>query len=367
MADANKTERATPHRRQKAREQGSVVRSRELTAVFATAGAAGGLMLFGQSLVPHWSGLYRELLDCAMSENIEPGGPILFWCTVEVLRSVAPVLLLALLASLGAGLAQGGLVIAPAALALKPERLNPATKLGQLFSPMGLSQLLKSLVPFAAMAAVGWTELHAHWSSIVVGSGASMRAFSSLLGSVAFAIAWKSALVLLLWSGVDYLLTRQKTEGDMKMSKEDVKEENKQQDGNPQIKMRIRRLRRSMRKRFSRKAVATATVVVTNPTHYAVALRYENAMAAPIVVEKGLDLIALEIREIAAEHNIPVMENRPLAQALYKSVEVGDAIPAALYQAVADILVVVYRAQAELRAEEARRRSRDASGRLVKS
>ena len=150
------------------------------------------------------------------------------------------------------------------------------------------------------------------------------------------------------------------------MSRQDLKDEMKQTDGNPVIKARVRRVRRQMRKRQALAAAKKATVVVTNPTHYAVALQYETSMAAPIVVAKGLDLLAQQIREIAQEHGIPLMENRPLAQALYKGVEVGDAIPAALYQAVADILVVVYRAQAELRAQEAARRRRTASGERIR-
>ena len=146
------------------------------------------------------------------------------------------------------------------------------------------------------------------------------------------------------------------------MSKQEVKDEMKQSDGNPATKARVRRVRSQMRRRNALKATKTATVVVTNPTHYAVALRYEPHMAAPLVVSKGLDLLAQQIKALATEEGIPLMENRALAQALYKTVEVGDAIPSALYQAVADILVLVFRAQAEVRAQEAARRSRTASG-----
>jgi len=136
-----------------------------------------------------------------------------------------------------------------------------------------------------------------------------------------------------------------------------MKEEMKEAEGNPANKSRIRRLQRQNRRRQMLKATETATVVITNPTHYAVALRYEPAMAAPIVVAKGLDLLAQKIKEIAWQKDIPMMENKPLAQALYKGVEVGDPIPSALYHAVAEILVVVFKAQAELRAREANRRA----------
>jgi flagellar biosynthetic protein FlhB len=151
-------------------------------------------------------------------------------------------------------------------------------------------------------------------------------------------------------------------EGDMKMTKQEIREEYKETDGNPVIKSRVRQLQRAMRRRKSLQAAATATVVVTNPTHYAVALRYEAEMPAPVVVAKGLDLLAEAIKQLARDNGIMLVENRPLAQALYKSVEVGDSIPSALYQAVAEILAMVFRAQAEVRRNDSERRSRNASG-----
>ncbi len=365
MADSSKTEQATPQRRKKARSQGSVVRSRELPAVLAGVGVVSALIFLGHDAAAHWTTFYRELLDAAGSGAITPDGPVLFWSAVEVLRWMVTILAAALLLSLAAGLAQGGFTLAPEALQPKVSRMSPSARLGQIFSSAGLSNFLKSLLPFAAIAWIGIGTLSSHWDEMVHASFYSLRTYATFLGSVALGIGWKSGLVLLVWSALEYLLNWRKMEGDLKMSRQEIKDEMKQSDGNPSIKARIRRIRRQMRRRHSLKAAATATVVVTNPTHYAVALRYEASMPAPLVVAKGLDLLALEIRELASENGIPVMENRPLAQALYKGVEVGDAIPAALYQAVADILVIVFRAQAEVRALEARRRSRNASGAVI--
>ena len=155
-------------------------------------------------------------------------------------------------------------------------------------------------------------------------------------------------------------------ESDLKMTKEEVREESKQNDGNPLIKSRIRRLQRRMRKKQALAAAATANCHRYNlPTHFAVALRYTPDMPAPLVVSKGQNLLAQQIKALGAEHGIPILENKPLAQALYKTVEVGEAIPSTLYQAVADILVIVFRAQAEVRKQEAMRRNRNASGELV--
>jgi len=158
------------------------------------------------------------------------------------------------------------------------------------------------------------------------------------------------------------VLTWKKMEGDMKMTKQEVRQESKETDGNPVIKQRIRQLQRNMRRKQSLKAAATATVVITNPTHYAIALRYDVEMPAPVVVAKGRDLLAEKIKKLAQDNGILLIENRPLAQALYKSVEVGESIPARLYQAVAEILVIVFRAQAEVRKSEAARSARNASG-----
>lgn len=362
MPEANKTEQATPQRRKKAREQGQVVRSRELSAVLATAGVIATMAAISRGGATHWTQFYRALLDEAATGSITPTGPVLFWSVLEVLRWLVPVLLAALALSVTAGFAQGGFTVAPAALAPKWERLNPSAKLGQLFSITGFSNILRSLLPFGAIAWIGVAALTTHWGELVGASSMSTRQFAMFVTGAAYTIAWRSGLVLIAWAGVEYFTTWRKSEGDLRMSKEDLKEEMKQTDGNPHTRMRMRRVRRQMRRRFSRKEAKTATVVVTNPTHYAVALRYENGMAAPLVVAKGLDLLAQEIKAIAAEEGIPMMENKPLAQALYKSVEVGDSIPSALYQAVAELLVVVFRAQAELRAAEARKRNRNASG-----
>ena len=254
------------------------------------------------------------------------------------------------------------MTVSPAALSLKFERFNPANRMGQIFSLVSLSNLLKSLLPFSAILRITINALREHWWAMVYASNLGLRPFAAFIGSLVLELTWKSGLVLLAWSAVDYVLVLRKMEGDMKMTKQEIREEYKETDGNPVIKSRIRQIQRAMRNRQSLKAAATATVVVTNPTHFAVALRYETEMPAPIVVAKGRNLLAERIKQIARENGIMLVENRPLAQALYKSVEVGESIPTKLYQAVAEILATVFRAQAEVRRSEAERRSRNASG-----
>jgi flagellar biosynthesis protein FlhB len=244
---------------------------------------------------------------------------------------------------------QGGLLFAPEALQFKPERMNPAGKLKQMFSLAGVSGILKSLLPFGAIAWIGISTISRHWETIVRASDLGVRTYAAFLVSVMGELVWKSGLVLVAWAGVDYLLIRQKHEGDLKMSRQDMKDEAKQTEGNPLIKVRIRRLQRSMRRRQMLRETEKASVVITNPTHFAIALRYEMAMEAPIVIAKGRDFLAQEIKEVARWHEIPILENPPLAQALYRTVEVGRPIPAALYAAVAEILAFVFRSQARAR------------------
>jgi flagellar biosynthetic protein FlhB len=349
MADSSKTEKATPQKRKKAREQGQVARSRELSNALAWGGALALVAWQVPNIARQWRGLLQNTLDLSVDQSLTPGGPLFFWVSCAVLRWVVPVVVTAWVLSVAGGLAQGGLLFAPEALQFKPERMNPAGKLKQMVSLAGLSGILKSLLPFGAIVWIGVSTLTKHWETIVRASDLGVRTYASFLVSVMGELVWKSGLVLLGWAGVDYLLIRQKHEGDLKMSRQDMKDEAKQTEGNPLIKVRIRRLQRSMRRRQMLRETEKASVVITNPTHFAIALRYEMAMEAPIVIAKGRDFLAQEIKEVARWHEIPILENPPLAQALYRTVEVGRPIPAALYAAVAEILAFVFRAQARAR------------------
>ncbi|HEX3351513.1 MAG TPA: EscU/YscU/HrcU family type III secretion system export apparatus switch protein [Terriglobales bacterium] len=348
MSD-NKTEKPTPRRRQKAREQGQVARSRDLSSTLAVSGAVGLIAWQGYSGIEAWRGLLRHAVDLSGGETLSPAAPLFMWTGWTVARCVVPVMAAAWMLSVFAGVAQGGLVFAPEALLPKIERLSPAKKLGQMFSLTGLSGLLKSLLPFAAIGYLGATAIRDHWGAIMVASNTNLFNFAHFLLTTVFEVAWKSALALLVWALVDYFLTWRKSESDLRMSREEMRQESKDTDGNPQIKMRIRRLQRQMRKQFMLRETEKATVVVTNPTHFAVAILYQMDMGAPVVIAKGQNLLAQKMKQIARWKEIPVLENPPLAQALYKTVDVGQSIPAKLYTAVAEVLAFVYRAQAQVR------------------
>ncbi len=343
MPDQSKTERATPRRRQKAREQGQVARSRDLVAGLGT--MAGIVLLAWQLPVfaHDWRALVRRELNSAAAhhDQLLPA-----WRNdLMIFRGVALVASLSWLAATIGGIAQGGLVFAPSALAPSLNRLNPASRFEQLFSLSAVSRLLKSLLPTAAIAWIAVSLLARDWTalpSLLRGSASRILGFTT---GAMFELAWKAALVLLVWAAADYFLERQRHENELKMSRQDLRDEFKDTEGNPAVKQRIRRLQRQARRRRMLKDVERAAVVITNPTEYAIALEFNLEMEAPVVVAKGRNLLAAQIREIALWHGIPLVENPPLAHALYRAVEIGQAIPPKLYAVVAEILAAIWRAQ----------------------
>ncbi len=344
MADQSKTEQATPRRRQKAREQGQVARSRDLMAGLAT--MASVLLLAWQ--LPRVTLAWKELLRREMDEVAgHPGQLLPVWRNdLGAFDGIAIVAGLSWMVAVLSGVAQGGLVFAPSALSPKIERLNPASRLQQFISLSALSRMLKSLLPTSVIVYLVVGLVARDWMRWPLLLHASARQLSSFAGQQIFEVAWKASLVLLVWAAADYLLERRHHENELRMSRQDLRDEFKESEGNPAVKQRIRRLRRQVRRRQMLKDVEQATIVVTNPTQFAVALKYGPEMAAPIVVAKGRNLLAAEIRDVARWHGIPMVENLPLAHALYRAVEIGQAIPAKLYTVVAEILAAIWRAQA---------------------
>jgi flagellar biosynthesis protein FlhB len=344
LADQQKTEKATPRRRQKAREQGQVARSRDLVAGLGTMAAVTILARQLPAFASDWRALFRYAVE---NSALHPDQLLPAWRNdLAIFRGVALAAGLSWVIATGGGLAQGGPVFAPSALAPNLNRLNPISRLGQLFSLNALSRALKSLLPTTVIVYFAVAVLLRDWTGLpqlLHGNGRGVIAFVT---SRMFEVAWKASTVLLMWSGADYFLERWHHENELKMSRQDVRDEYRQTEGNPAIKMRIRRLQRQTRRRRVLKDVERAAVVITNPTEYAIALEFRMEMEAPVVLAKGRNLLAAQIREVALWHGIPLVENPPLAHALYRAVEVGQAIPPNLYAVVAEILAAIWRAQA---------------------
>lgn len=343
MADESKTEKASPRRRQKAREQGQVARSRDLTAGLAAMTAIVFCAWQMPAFATEWRGLLRQELEQAATR---PDQVIPVWRNaISLFRGVALAAAMSWVVGTAGGLAQGGIVFAPTALTPNWSRLDPASHVSQLFSLGSLSRLLKSLLPTAVVVYFAVAIVVRDWKYFPALLHASRTALTAFTTSRMYEVAWKGSMVLLVWSAADYFLERQRHENELKMSKQEQKDEYKEMEGNPVIKQRIRRLQRQSRRRRMLKEVERASVVITNPTEFAIALEYRMDMDAPVVVAKGRNLLAAQIKEIARWNGIPMVENLPLAHALYRAVEVGQAIPAKLYTVVAEILAAIWRAQ----------------------
>jgi flagellar biosynthetic protein FlhB len=322
-----------------------------------------------KGFVSSWGNVYAESLRSAMVgvNSIDgPNGERFFVSAVRqiLLPALLPVGLILAASFTGAlvsGVAQsGGLRIRPAALELKVAKLNPVTNLGNLFSLRSATRVAKSLMPAAMMIVFGWGALKALMIPMPVMS--LMRLPATF--STAYGLALDAAWVTLAWSGLDYAIEWRSWNQRLKMSKQEMREEIRDSMGNPQIKAKIRQIQRAMRKRKVKADMSRASVVITNPTHYAVALEFSfETMSAPTVLAKGRDLLAAEIREEARWAGIPIIENPPLARSLYKTVEAGQSIPFELYAAVAGILAFLYRQKVEERV----RRDRQAKEREQKA
>lgn len=343
MSD-QRTEQPTPRRREKAREQGQIARSRELSSALAMLAAVLVLGWRASIDLSAWRSELRSSLDLSQG-NLHLVG-LLQQTSAAALYWMTPAMLSAWTIALAVSFAQGGVTWAPAALAIRPERFSPGSRIKQLVSITALSGMLRTLIPAAAILYLTCGVLAREWNALSFSTFRSRHELMLWLFSLFFEIAWKSGLVMLVWSLADYLFVRYRVESELKMTREELRREHKENEGDPLVKSRIRRLQRQARRRQMLKDVSKAAVVVTNPTHYAIALAYTTNMPAPVLVAKGRDRLALEIKDIARWHDVPMVENPPLAHALYRAVSIGDSIPLRLYVAVAEVLAFVYRVQA---------------------
>lgn len=344
-SDLEKTEQATPRRLEQAREEGQVPQSRELSTFLVMMAGVAGLWVMGQWVAGRIVALVKGGLtfepelarDTAlMVSNLRD-------VLSDAVLTVAPVFAVLLAAAVAAPILMGGMVFSPKALQFKFERMDPLKGLGKMFSVHGAAELVKALLKAVLVGGVGawaiWREkdqLLALMSQPLMSSlndFAQIVMFSSLLVVSSLALLAVLDVPFQLWQYHDKL----------KMTKEQVRQEHKETEGDPQLKARIRQAQREMARRRMMAEVPKADVVVTNPTHYAVALRYDAAkMGAPVVVAKGSDHLAQKIREIAAENNVPMLEAPPLARALFAHCDIDQAVPATLYTAVAEVMAYVY-------------------------
>jgi flagellar biosynthetic protein FlhB len=340
-----RTERATPKRLREAREKGQIARSRDLNSLILLLAASGGMLVFGRTML---DGMVRQMYSGFMipREAIFDSSALqqsMGKAMIDALHSFLPFLLLLFFAALLAPMALGGWSFSPKAVIPNWGKLNPAKGIGRMFSRRAPVEGLKAFAKFAVVA-VASVILLSQWAGEIFMLGS--EPLRSGLAHTAHIVGWSFlavSSVLVLIAAVDVPFQLWDHSNKLKMTKQEVKDEQKQTEGNPEVKGRIRAVQRQMSQQRMMADIPTADVVVTNPTHYAVALRYDQeGSGAPVVVAKGADLIAGQIRKVAAANEVAIVEAPPLARALYFNTDIGQEIPAGLYVAVAQLLAYIY-------------------------
>nr|WP_249209998.1 flagellar biosynthesis protein FlhB [Burkholderia cenocepacia] len=344
-SDLDKTEAATPRRREKAREEGQVARSRELASfALLAAGFYGAWLLAGPSGT-HLQAMLRGAFtfDRATAFDTHRMLSAAGSASLEGFAALLPLLALTGVAALLAPMALGGWLISQKTFELKFDRLNPISGLGRIFSIQGPIQLGMSIAKTLVVGGIGGIAI---WRSKDELLGLATQPLGAALPDALHLVAvccGTTVAGMLVVAGLDVPYQLWQYNKKLRMTKEEVKREHRENEGDPHVKGRIRQQQRAIARRRMMAAVPKADVVVTNPTHFAVALQYtDGEMRAPKVVAKGVNLVAARIRELAAEHNVPLLEAPPLARALYHNVELEREIPGSLYSAVAEVLAWVY-------------------------
>ena len=345
MAGAQeKTEKPTSKKLDDARREGNIPKSKELSSVAVVAGAGLGLYCSTGLIQHNFRLLLEQLWGHGFSRTLDGG---LFTVVVWHLAwMVLPALLSACVVALGINIFQTkGLLISFQAIQPDFGKVNPLKGLQRYFSLRTFIDLIKSLLKITIISYVVYMVCYSEYPLCVLSIDKAPRGIIHIFAHMATQIVIWVFLVMLALALLDFFYQRWQYQKDLKMTKQEVKEEHKQTEGNPQIKSRIRAIQRSMAQRRMMANVAKANVVITNPTHYAVALLYNQQMEAPRVVAKGMDFLAKKIIAAARKHRIPVVQNPPLARALYSEVKVDATIPVSLYKAVAKVLAYIYQQQ----------------------
>jgi len=350
--DAAKTEEPTPKRLQTAREKGQVTVSQEVKSWAMLLGAAFGLAVLAPGIMHGVTATAYKFVESphAFSIDVENMQEALSGLLLDIGWAVAPIVGLMVVLAIAANVVQVGFLWAPTKIAPKLEKISLIKGIQRLFSLRTVVEFLKGMAKLVAVAAVAFGLVVSAMNDIELIPSFALGQILDRVQLVAILLTVGTVAVMTVIAALDYAFQRHSFIKQMRMTKQEVRDEHKQAEGDPQIKARIRRLRMERAQKRMMAAVPEADVVITNPTHFAVALAYEmEAMSAPKLVAKGADVLAQRIREVAEENEVPLVENPPLARALYASVELDQEIPPEHYQAVAQVIGYVMRLKGELR------------------
>jgi flagellar biosynthesis protein FlhB len=347
MSASDKTEKATPKKREESRKKGQVAKSADLNGAIVLLAGLFTLVATGPSIVGHCQDAMHDMLllgadapDVVQRASI---GAVILSVAKEVGMSVAPVAFACCLAGIVANVAQVRFRITPEAVKPEFKKLNPVSGFKQIFGPNALVEGAKSVTKVLIVGVIVAAALIPAIPEMGALVGMGPHELGAQLAGMVFGIAKRAAFAYLLIGVADYFWQKHKLEKSMRMDKQEIREESKGQSLPAEVRSAQRRRAMQMSRARMMDAVPQADVIVTNPTHFSVALKYGDGMLAPTVVAKGQDLTALKIREIAREHGVPILPNPPLARGLYASVEVDQAIPEEFFHAVAQVLAFVYR------------------------
>lgn len=347
-----RTEQPTPRRIQQAREKGQVPTSRELNTMLMMLIAGTSIMFIGPGIVEDFLQMFKQHLNISR-ENIfdTTSMPVMLESAmIDALITLSPFFTLMVLSAVAGPLMMGGVSFSTQALAFKWDKLNPITGMGRVFSKKGLVELVKALVKFII---IGTTAILFLYTKMDVYLGLGSEPLVQALPHMANLLVWSFlaiASVLVFIALIDVPFQIYDYTQQLKMTFQEIRDENKDTEGNPDVKGRIKNTQREIAQRRMMSEVPKADVIITNPEHYSVAIKYDQEnMAAPIVVAKGVDIIAMQIRTIAREHEVPILQAPPLARALHHTTEIDDEIPAALYLAVAQVLAYIFKLRTDPR------------------
>ncbi len=348
-----KTEKATPKKRTKAREEGQVAKSREISSVCVIFVGMMSLLLFGAFIYTNTLTVMKHSflaigtpgLDMDMARCVEIANQVIG----QFFVIVSPVMAAVFVAALLSNFMQVGFAISVKAIKPKFSKFNPIAGVKRLFGPNSLNEFVKSLWKLAIIGVIAYWTIKNEFKHLVPLADTSVASILIYILKIFFKMFMRAIIAMIFMAAADYAFQKWQFEKKLKMTKQEVKEEHKQTEGDPTVKSRIRSVQYQMARRRMMQEVPKADVIVTNPTHLALALQYESTgMNAPKVLAKGAGAVAQRIKEIAEDHDIPIVENKDLAQSLYKLVDIGDEVPAQFYQAVAEVLAYVYKLKGRL-------------------
>jgi len=348
-----KTEKPTPKKKQKAAQKGQLAMSPEINSVVVLLAVFLAVRAFTPYIIKEWTDLTSNLykMSAVPQFNIDYYSlqTMFLMVTFSSTKMLAPIIGVAMVGGLAATYLQVGLRFDPSAVKFNLENIDPVAGTKKLFSSQALAEMVKSILKMIIIGYVAYAEYKKDFMGFTRLTDMNLQASSAFVGQVTMNVVFKVVLWLIMLAIADYIFQKWRTQKELKMSKEEIKQEHKEGEGDPQLKAKIRQKQRQMSMSRMMQAVPKADVVITNPTHFAVALKYDaQSMNAPVIIAKGQDRIALRIKELAGEHKIVIVENKPLAQSLFFSTEIGDAVPEDLFQAVAEVLAFVYKLKGKI-------------------